>query len=125
LGSVQITVDNEIKTSSDVFGDYRQGDTLFQKSGQNMLDDDFGESTWSTSSGIIGEPGRESYTQNTANLEPSSDGNDPFEHYLDAALADCVGFFQISEKLFVVQGWDVKGRMSTVWSDYSQDAPSY
>jgi hypothetical protein len=39
---------------------------------------------------------------------------DSYEHYVDAALADCCGFFQISKTLFVVQGWDAKGQRSTV-----------
>jgi hypothetical protein len=33
---------------------------------------------------------------------------------VDAVLAECCGFFQISKTLFVVQGWDVKGQRSTV-----------
>jgi hypothetical protein len=43
---------------------------------------------------------------------------DPYEHYVDAALADCCGFYQINKELFVVQGWDSKGQRATV-SSYS------
>ena len=37
-----------------------------------------------------------------------------YEHYLDLVLADCVGFYQISKTIFVVQGWDARANMSTV-----------
>ena len=37
-----------------------------------------------------------------------------YEHYLDLVLADCVGFYQISETIFVVQGWDARANTSTV-----------
>jgi hypothetical protein len=61
------------------------------------------------------------YSEEDHILAPSSpsseltgQGVDPYEHYAEAALADCSGFFQISKVLFVVQGWDVKGQRSTV-----------
>lgn len=45
---------------------------------------------------------------------PAGNRVDSYEHYVDAALADCCGFFQISKTLFVVQGWDAKWQRSTV-----------
>jgi len=47
-------------------------------------------------------------------LAPTGQEVDPYEHYADAALADCCGFFQITKTLFVVQGWDAKRQRSTV-----------
>jgi hypothetical protein len=78
---------------------------------------------------VFGEYSRDlpggSEETNTLDLEGSSLPNDsglitepelvdPYEHYTDAALANCCGFFQISKTLFVVQGWDIQGKRSTV-----------
>jgi hypothetical protein len=51
---------------------------------------------------------------NTTGLDLAAEEMDNFEHYVNAALADCAGFFQISKQLFVVQGWDEKWQRSTV-----------
>jgi hypothetical protein len=37
-----------------------------------------------------------------------------YERYLDLVLADCVGFYQISKTVFVVQGWDPRANTGTV-----------
>ena len=40
--------------------------------------------------------------------------DDTYEHYLELVLADCVGFYQITKTIFVVQGWDMRGNAGTV-----------
>jgi hypothetical protein len=78
-----------------------------------VCDDSNGDVFGEYSTGPVGtfDPGRVVVSDNCKLL-----GNrvDPYEHYVDAALADCCGFFQISKTLFVVQGWDAKGQRSTV-----------
>jgi hypothetical protein len=68
---------------------------------------------------VSGDPGRTicpgaSDVSTRHGMEDSDQAGHPFEHYVDAVLAECCGFFQISKTLFVVQGWDVKGQRSTV-----------
>jgi hypothetical protein len=47
------------------------------------------------------------------NLQPSGQ-DDTYEHYLELVQVDCVGFYQITNTIFVVQGWDTKGNAGTV-----------
>jgi hypothetical protein len=47
------------------------------------------------------------------NSQPSGQ-DDTYEHYLELVLADCVGFYQITNTIFVVQGWDARGNAGTV-----------
>ena len=47
------------------------------------------------------------------NSQPSAQ-NDTYEHYLELVQADCVGFYQITNTIFMVQGWDMKGNAGTV-----------
>ena len=47
------------------------------------------------------------------NSQPSG-RDDTYEHYLELVLADCVGFYQITKTIFVVQGWDMRGNAGTV-----------
>ena len=49
------------------------------------------------------------------NSQPSGQDN-TYEHYLELVLADCVGFYQITNTIFVVQGWDIRGNVGTVSS---------
>jgi hypothetical protein len=39
--------------------------------------------------------------------QPSGQGV-TYKHYLELVLADCVGFYQITKTIFVVQGWDMR-----------------
>lgn len=72
--------------------------------GGAVVSDDFGGSNWS---GEFSQHGME-------DSELAGNRVDSYESYVDATLADCCGFFQISKTLFVVQGWDSKGQRSTV-----------
>jgi hypothetical protein len=81
--------------SADVFGDYSTGPV--GDSSRAVVSDDLGRT--------IGSGASDVFTQY---------GMDSFEHYADAVLADCAGFFQISKILFVVQGWDPKRQRSMV-----------
>jgi hypothetical protein len=47
------------------------------------------------------------------NSQPSGQ-DDTYGHYLELVLADCVGFYQITNTIFVVQGWDTKGNAGNV-----------
>jgi hypothetical protein len=47
------------------------------------------------------------------NLQPSGQ-DDTYGHYLELVLADCVGFYQITNTIFVVQGWNTRGNVGTV-----------
>jgi len=47
------------------------------------------------------------------NSQPSGQ-DDTYGHYLELVLADCVGFYQITNTIFVVQGWDTRGNVGTV-----------
>ena len=49
------------------------------------------------------------------NSQPSGQDN-TYEYYLELVLADCVGFYQITNTIFVVQGWDIRGNVGTVSS---------
>jgi hypothetical protein len=102
LDSVDVAInisdnDDESEDLSDVFGGYSHGPLDALGSGESVVPID-----------VEG-----AQLQVTADLE-SGGITDTFEHYADAALAGCSGFFQISEMLFVVQGWDVKWQRSTV-----------
>jgi hypothetical protein len=115
--------DGDEAKGSDVFQEHTEG--TIPESGQNTSNVlDLGESTLSNHYDMIIRPSPEIATPNPGGLETGTDGIDPFDHYLDAALADCAGFFQISEKLFVVQGWDMKGRRSTVGQQNHQETSS-
>jgi len=58
--------------------------------------------------------------QPTDDLRNSSPQRQPpsheetYERYIDLVLADCVGFYQISKTVFVVQGWDPRANTGTV-----------
>src|SRR5882757_4399680 len=47
------------------------------------------------------------------NSQPSGQDN-TYGHYLELVQVDCVGFYQITNTIFVVQGWDTKGNAGTV-----------
>jgi hypothetical protein len=40
--------------------------------------------------------------------------DDTCKRYLELVLVDCIGFYQITNTIFVVQGWDVRGNTGTV-----------
>jgi hypothetical protein len=91
--------------SSDPFGDYSTepvGDSC-----RAAVSDILGSTIGSGTSNVPTPRGMEDSEQ--AELPVDS-----FEHYVDAVLADCAGFFQIGKILFVVQGWDTKWQRSTV-----------
>jgi hypothetical protein len=48
----------------------------------------------------------------TSLLSTEYDNN--YDHYVDAALADCAGFVQISTSFFVAQGWESRSATTTV-----------
>jgi hypothetical protein len=54
-----------------------------------------------------------SAASNLQNLQPSGQ-DDTYGHYLELVLADCVGFYQITNTIFVVQGWDMRGNVGSV-----------
>jgi len=47
------------------------------------------------------------------NSQPSGQDN-TYGHYLELVQVDSVGFYQITNTIFVVQGWDTKGNAGTV-----------
>jgi hypothetical protein len=47
------------------------------------------------------------------NSQPSGQ-DDTHKHYLELVLVDCVGFYQIANTIFVVQGWDTRSNVGTV-----------
>jgi hypothetical protein len=49
----------------------------------------------------------------TVSPEPRSP-NDGYGYYLDLVQADSVGFYQILQTVFVVEGWDVRSSTITV-----------
>jgi hypothetical protein len=109
-------------SASDVFGEHIEGSSPGESEQTISNTLDLEGSTWSNYSEVITEHGLEGGTLSATCPELTWQDVDPFEHYADAALADCSGFFQISEMLFVVQGWDAKGQRSTVSRHHFQDA---
>jgi len=91
--------------SSDPFGDYST--ELVGGSCQTLVSDSLGSIIGSGTSNVPSPRGME-------DSELAEYPVDSFEHYIDAVLADCAGFFQITKILFVVQGWDTKWQRSTV-----------
>ena len=47
-------------------------------------------------------------------LATPSAQDDTYEHHLELVLVDCIGFYQITNTIFVVQGWDVRRNAGTV-----------
>jgi hypothetical protein len=46
---------------------------------------------------------------------PSLDSSDEYyQQYSELVFSDCVGFYQISDTVFVAQGWDSNGAFATV-----------
>jgi hypothetical protein len=44
--------------------------------------------------------------------------DDAYQAYVDLVASDCVSFYQLSETVFVVQGWDGNMRSGTVCSNF-------
>jgi hypothetical protein len=107
------TPTNDHRTGSpDTSKEYSEGSA--QRDEENVSGVlDLAASTSSIFPGVVYEPSG-CHTPNTTGWNSATEEMEPFEHYVNAALADCAGFFQISKQLFVVQGWDEKWQRSTV-----------
>jgi hypothetical protein len=60
-----------------------------------------------------GFPPTDDLRNSSAQSQPARH-EETYERYLDLVLADCVGFYQISKTVFVVQGWDPRVNTGTV-----------
>lgn len=63
----------------------------------------------------LGSEGGEDFAMDDIGMDNGGEERDDEEDaYTASVMADCAGFFQISESLFVVQGWDTKRERPTV-----------